>query len=120
MSQPLQHSPIYPGGPCRRCGLSYSVKTAYVPCFEPGDTIETWRVRQGDALREDQMEQHAEEIIQDDRLHVGNPVRHRVTGLVGKVTGFAHDGTTDVMVDDTGPYQQSDFEKLAPQKMSQK
>lgn len=34
------------GGPCSRCGLAYSPKTAYVPCFDEGDTFETWRARQ--------------------------------------------------------------------------
>lgn len=30
----LQHETKWgPGGPCRRCGLRYSTKTAYVPCF---------------------------------------------------------------------------------------
>jgi hypothetical protein len=46
----LQHSPTTPGGPCRRCGLIYSIKTAYTTCFEEGDTLETWRARQNKAV----------------------------------------------------------------------
>lgn len=45
MSQ-LQHAPKFEGGPCRRCGISYSWKTAYVPCFSSDDTFETWASRQ--------------------------------------------------------------------------
>lgn len=43
----LQHDTGPQGGlPCRRCGLRYSQDTAYVPCFEDGDTFETWFERQ--------------------------------------------------------------------------
>lgn len=31
---------------CKRCGLRYSPETAYVSCFEEGDTHETWLARQ--------------------------------------------------------------------------
>ena len=50
-----------------------------------------------------------------DLLHTGDVVRHRVTRMVGTVTGFAHNGTIDVMVDHTGPYKQEDFERLVPE-----
>ena len=49
----MQHGPSGPGGvggPCRRCGLVYSVKTAYTPCFEEGDTLETWQARQNEII----------------------------------------------------------------------
>lgn len=49
-------------------------------------------------------------------FHKGDVVRHLRTKMVGTVTGFAHNGTTDVMVDDTGPYPQADFERLVPEK----
>jgi hypothetical protein len=45
----LQHDTL--GGLCRRCGLSYSPKTAYVPCFVESDTRETWLARLPDELR---------------------------------------------------------------------
>ena len=51
MGTQLQHAPKRTGGPCVRCGLSYSSKTAYVPCFEEGDTFETWKVRQPEELQ---------------------------------------------------------------------
>ena len=44
----------------------------------------------------------------------GDVVRHKVSRLVGTVDDFAHDGTTDVMIDGTGPYKQEDFEILHP------
>jgi len=47
----LQHLPFEAGGPCRRCGIRYSMKTSYVPCFEEGDTFETWAIRQNEAVR---------------------------------------------------------------------
>jgi len=52
MGKQLQHIP----GPgigrrCRRCGLSYSPKTAYVRCFEEGDTRKTWLARQHPEVR---------------------------------------------------------------------
>jgi len=31
-----------PGTPCKRCGLIYSIKTAYTPCLEEGQTWEEW------------------------------------------------------------------------------
>jgi preprotein translocase subunit YajC len=46
-------------------------------------------------------------------LHNGDEVKHLKSGIIGKVTGFAPEGT-DVMVDHTGPYPQTDFVKLAP------
>jgi|HubBroStandDraft_2_1064218.scaffolds.fasta_scaffold04622_2 hypothetical protein len=47
MGKQLQHDTGPEGGqPCRRCGIRYSPKTAYVPCFEEGDTLETWMGRQ--------------------------------------------------------------------------
>lgn len=38
------------GQPCRRCGMSYSPKTAYIPCFVEGDTLATWLARHAEAL----------------------------------------------------------------------
>lgn len=38
------------GHPCKRCGLVYSSKTAYVPCFVEGDTLETWLARHSETL----------------------------------------------------------------------
>jgi hypothetical protein len=50
----------------------------------------------------------------DERFHVGNVVRHKTSGGICKVARFAHDGTTDFWADnETGPYKQSDFEKIA-------
>lgn len=46
----MQHNPIYVGGPCRHCGLSYAIKTAYTPCLEDGETLESWRARQSEAV----------------------------------------------------------------------
>jgi len=47
----LQHATqLGPGGPCRRCGLSYSPRTAYIPCFLEGDTLATWLARNAEAL----------------------------------------------------------------------
>jgi len=51
MGRQLVHDTVVTGGPCRRCGLSYSTKTAYVPCFEEGDTWETWKARQPEELQ---------------------------------------------------------------------
>jgi hypothetical protein len=51
MGKQLQHVPSGPGGvggPCARCGLVYSIKTAYTPCFKEGDTFETWQARQNE------------------------------------------------------------------------
>ena len=48
----LQHDPVPLGGPCRRCGLKYTVKTAYVPCFVEGDTHGTWLARLNEEARE--------------------------------------------------------------------
>jgi len=50
----------------------------------------------------------------DEWMRVGDVVRHKGSGRVGKIGRFAHDGTTDVWVDETGPYKQSDFEILRP------
>lgn len=47
----LQHETgLNVGGPCTRCGLVYSRKTAYTPCFVEGDTLDTWRARNPEAL----------------------------------------------------------------------
>ena len=51
MGRQLQHDTVATGGPCKRCGLSYSQKTAYVPCFEEGDTWESWKARQPEELQ---------------------------------------------------------------------
>jgi hypothetical protein len=40
----------YGGRPCSRCGLVYSPKVAYVPCFVEGDTLVTWLARQSDEV----------------------------------------------------------------------
>jgi hypothetical protein len=52
MGQQLQHggSNDVPGHPCSRCGLRYSRATAYIPCFEEGDTLSTWQARHQEAL----------------------------------------------------------------------
>lgn len=51
----------------------------------------------------------------DELFHVGDVVRHKGTGMVGKVARFAHDGTTDFWADnDTGPYKQAEFERIVP------
>ncbi len=52
MSQQLQHDPVPLGGPCRRCGLKYSVKNAYIPCFVEGDTYGSWLARLPEEARE--------------------------------------------------------------------
>jgi len=52
------------------------------------------------------------EMKEDPLLHVGDAVEHRYTGRLGRVTGFAHDGTTDVIIDGTGPYPQKDLYRL--------
>jgi len=54
------------------------------------------------------------EKILSGNLHLHDVVEHRRTEHIGRVTGFAHNGTTDVLVDDTGPYPQADFIKLSP------
>jgi hypothetical protein len=47
----LQHDTGSRGGePCRRCGMSYSPRTAYIPCFVEGDTLATWLARNAEAL----------------------------------------------------------------------
>ncbi len=51
MGEQLQHVTDPPGTPCRRCGLVYSMKTSQVPCFEEGDTYETWYARQNEAVQ---------------------------------------------------------------------
>lgn len=35
---------------CRRCGIRYSRSTAYIPCFEEGDTLKTWQARHQETL----------------------------------------------------------------------
>jgi hypothetical protein len=47
-------------------------------------------------------------------LRIGEAVQHKQSGMVGKVTGFAHP-STDVMVDHSGPYPQMDFVRLVPE-----
>jgi hypothetical protein len=51
MKRQYRHDSASVGAPCGRCGLVYSQKTAYVPCFEEGDTFEMWMVRQPAELR---------------------------------------------------------------------
>jgi hypothetical protein len=46
VEQSEMHTPETVGGPCKRCGLSYSLKTAYVDCFADGDTFQSWAARQ--------------------------------------------------------------------------
>lgn len=41
-AQALHHSTVFVGGPCLRCGLSYSLDTSYTPCLRPGQTYEDW------------------------------------------------------------------------------
>lgn len=36
---------------CKRCGVKYSSKTAYLPCFEEGDDLKTWVARNADLIR---------------------------------------------------------------------
>lgn len=50
----LQHDTGPQGGqPCKRCGLRHTGhKTAYIPCFEEGDTYETWYARLNEGARE--------------------------------------------------------------------
>jgi hypothetical protein len=33
------------GRPCTRCGVKFSPKTAYLPCFEEGDDLKRWVAR---------------------------------------------------------------------------
>lgn len=47
----LQHDTGPEGGrPCSRCGMRYSGATAYIPCFESGDTLQMWQARHQDSL----------------------------------------------------------------------
>lgn len=46
MGQPMLHEQAAVGEPCRRCGIPCVRETARVPCFEEGDTFETWKERQ--------------------------------------------------------------------------
>lgn len=57
----------------------------------------------------------ASKELLDERLHIGDVVQHKRSGMLGKVTGFAKEGT-DVMVEDTGPYPQADFDRLVREK----
>src|SRR5579872_6135017 len=43
LANQLQHDPTSLGGSCRRCGIRYSSTTAYIPCFEEGDTFDVWK-----------------------------------------------------------------------------
>ena len=52
MGRQFRHDTPSLGAPCSRCGLVYSQKTAYVPCFEEGDTFETWKAKQPEELQE--------------------------------------------------------------------
>ena len=61
----------------------------------------------------DVLEREKREVPDGSQLHVGDVVRFKATGLVGKVSRFANDGTTDFWIDDTGPYKQADVELLA-------
>jgi uncharacterized coiled-coil protein SlyX len=49
----LKHEQSAVGEPCRRCGVPCSRETANVPCFEEGDTWETWKARQPSELFKD-------------------------------------------------------------------
>jgi len=51
-----------------------------------------------------------------EQFHVGDIVQHKESGRVGRVDRFAHDGTTDFWSNETGPYKQKDFNRLAPEK----
>lgn len=50
MAEQLTHSTSLPGLPCSRCGIRYSRHTAYIPCFEQGDTLVTWQERHQETL----------------------------------------------------------------------
>jgi len=53
-------------------------------------------------------------LNRDERFHVGDVVRHKTSRLICTVARFEHDGTTDFWADnETGPYKQFEFEKLA-------
>lgn len=54
-------------------------------------------------------------IAEDEPFHLGEIVQHRVTKMVGKVTDYER-GSTDIIVDFTGPYPQKDFVRLVPSK----
>lgn len=47
----MKHDPIYPMGPCRRCGLKLSKETAYVPCLYGGEPFGTWLNKQHTDVR---------------------------------------------------------------------
>ena len=51
MGRQFRHDSSSIGDPCGRCGLVYSRETAYVPCFEEGDTFETWKAKQPEEIR---------------------------------------------------------------------
>lgn len=47
----LQHNTgPFGGQPCSRCGVKYNSKTAYLPCFEEGDTLKIWVNRHAETL----------------------------------------------------------------------
>lgn len=51
MGKQLQHDTGPQGGqPCSRCGIKHSRATAYIPCFEEGDTLATWQARNQETL----------------------------------------------------------------------
>lgn len=45
MVKQLHHDPNPLGGPCRRCGIKYTERTAHIPCFVEGDTYGSWLAR---------------------------------------------------------------------------
>jgi hypothetical protein len=68
-----------------------------------------------DDMAEDLADEYAEVLPtkKDTRLHIGDVVRFKATGMVAKVSRFHHNGTTDFWADNgTGPYKQTDVEKL--------
>ncbi len=51
MAEQMQHATGPSGGqPCSRCGIRFSSKTSYLPCFEVGDDLKAWVARNADAL----------------------------------------------------------------------
>jgi hypothetical protein len=51
MNEPLPHDSGPQGGrPCSRCGIHYSSKTTYLPCFNHGDNLQAWVARYADTI----------------------------------------------------------------------
>jgi len=48
-------------------------------------------------------------------LRYGDVVQHNKSKKIGKVTGFAYDGSMGVLVNETGPYPQYDWTRLVPE-----